>query len=177
MKNTVLIVLAFLTGLIGCSNESSSPRIESIKNLEELIVLKVFVTDGVIGRTKSKQCEVVYLFQGDALLSVNMKSINVVTCDNSEKTIKVSLPEPKVLQSGLNFAKKTEMYKTNGGLFTSSKMQQKIHEECRIKAAEKVAIEASSPKNIQKAKEEAECLLKQMFGDSIGWKVDIEWRN
>jgi|GEM_PF-2492737 len=155
---------------------SAGPRVEDVRRIARLAVLRVQVADVIEGRNAGARALV--LVRGDADISIDLDGIEIRVADEATRTLRVVLPLPKPDRPRVD-QQRTRIYEiTKVGLAALNPFADPragLLEECMRAAQESVARAVSSPEFIDQARERAEWLLTGFYRE-LGWQVIIEWR-
>lgn len=159
---------------------SSQPTVEKIRDISQLSVLNVSVSD-VIEISDPKRLlgiqystdEVLFVTRGDADIGVDLEALEV-TVDERSHTAHIHLPTPKVSRARLDM-NKTQVFDGYGNPIGLSSRTPLPAVAARI-AQEHVKQLAGAPDFIDRAKRRTESLITGYLGD-FGWKAVLDWRD
>lgn len=151
---------------------NSTLQLDRLEDLSELVSLRVQISD--VLRAETKGVKAAFLIAGDALISVDMGSAEIVGEDTETRVATILLPEPKVLTPRVDH-RRTCTYDVQKSLFTRTRVESRVRDEAMGKAQSLVEQAANSADNITLAKSNAEKTLR-LLCKQLGWDVEIRWR-
>lgn len=182
----LLIVLIAAAGLIGVYRlggqeprplvSSAAPRIEEVREIARLAVLRVRVSDVIEGRNAGGRALV--LVHGDADLAIDWGAIEVAAADPERRMLTLSIPEPRVERARVDHDRTRvyEVVKTGLAAWNPFADPRPMLLESAMQAAQQsVERLARDPSFVAQAELHAETLLAA-YHQHIGWRVSILWR-
>ena len=155
---------------------STAPRIEDVRRIAKLAVLRVQAADVIEGTTAGAKALV--LVKGDADLTIDLDQIEIVERDDAAKRITLLLPSPRPDRPRVDQARTRVFELRKTGLATINPFADPravLLEDC-MKAAqaavEKVVQEGDF---VGQAKQRVEQLLVA-FHRELGWEAAVRWR-
>lgn len=179
----------FLSG-IGKKKMYISPVISEIKKMNQIYLLKVSV--GFFDKQVSSEGKVKkYRFSGEvvdatsfywqrvrghALISINLKKLEVLEEDPEQKYLKVKLPLPEIEAPTVNLDSQfgTIVYRKGYYWYTSQKVKDQFYKEAMPRAQRGIEKRVTNPKYRKMAQEQAGDILEALF-KPVGWSVEIQW--
>lgn len=181
----LLIALAAGAGLIGVYRlgsqdagapaASTAPRIEEVREIAKLAVLRVRVSDVIEGRNAGGRALV--LVHGDADLAIDCGAIEVAAVDTERRTLTLRIPEPQVDRARVDHDRTRvyEVVKTGLAAWNPFADPRPMLLESAMQAAQQsVERLARDPSFVAQAKLHAETLLAA-YHRQIGWRVSVQW--
>lgn len=187
-KICYIIAFVILVGILqSCSNEAVAtiPSVEQVKSICELStvecyynnVAKMIVKAGSgITHWGEKDREIWIEYEGYAKIGVEL---NEVSMKINENKIKISLPNAKVLETGILNINEESYYISEDGWFNKNKIETEKQQEAVTKAQNKMkkSIENNSllfEQAEKKAKDLIENYINKL-GDLSNIEYEIEW--
>jgi hypothetical protein len=155
---------------------SDGPRIEEVRQIAKLAVLRVQVADVIEGNNSGAKGAV--LVKGDADIAVDLDQIEIADRDDTQRCATLVLPTPKPERPRVDHerTKVYELRKTGLALVNPfAEPQADLLADCMRAAQEDVEHAVQDAEFISKAKTQAELLL-QTFYQRWGWSVNIRWK-
>ena len=155
---------------------SAGPRIEDVRRIAKLAVLRVQVADVIEGHNGGGRALV--LVKGDADMAIDLDQIRVTERDDTRRSAVLSLPQPRPERPRVDH-ERTRIYEVEKtGLaalnpFADPRMD--LLEDCMRAAQASVEQAVSAPDFATRAQEQAESLLGAYYGE-IGWHVTVRWQ-
>jgi len=154
----------------------TGPTIESISKLRELVTLKVTIGDVLKGSTESIfGSEMIVIVSGEALISVDLSKA-LISKDESTKTAQIGLVVPRVLMAKVNHDR-TEIYSVRSKSpipVPFSDGRNELYKKCMEEAEKLILRSATNDENIQRAKEQAESIIRYLYSE-LGWTINFDW--
>jgi hypothetical protein len=150
------------------------PTITQVEKLGLLTVMKVSISD-VLTMT-GYNFKGAWLVKGDALITVDMRKLQISDRSEADKLVTITLPEPEVYQPRVDQTK-TMTYDVAGDWFTLIPgwgNESKLRDAAMLEAQKLVEFAVHQPEYIKQAKSNAELVLQNILGFS-GWYVRIQW--
>lgn len=155
---------------------SSGPRIEEVRRIAKLAVLRVQVANVIEGRTAGARAAV--LVKGDADITVDLDQIEIVARDDAARTATLRIPTPQPDRPRVDHerTKVYELRKTGLAVINpfADPREDLLLDAMRGAQAE-VDRAVRDADFVVKAKEQAEQLLTGFYRE-MGWTVAIEWK-
>lgn len=155
---------------------SGAPRIEEVRRIAKLAVLRVQVADVIEGNTAGATAAV--LVKGDADIAVDLDQIQIVDRDDPKRTATLVIPTPRPDRPRVdhNRTKIYELRKTGLALINpfADPRADLLLDSMRA-AQEDVERAVQDAEFIAKAKEQAELLLVGFYKE-LGWEVTVRWK-
>ncbi|MBK9120898.1 MAG: DUF4230 domain-containing protein [Phycisphaerales bacterium] len=155
---------------------SAAPRIEDVRALARLAVLRIRVADVIEGTTRGGRAAVIV--KGDGDISVDMDSIAIEAVDTAARTATLRLPRPRPDRPRVDHdatrifeLRKTGLASLNP--FADPRVDL-LHDAMRAAQAQISAL-LDDPDLVSRAQQQAEAVLTAFYGQ-LGWNVTIEWR-
>ncbi len=153
------------------------PRIEDIRQIAQLAVLRVRVSDVIEGRNAGGRALV--LVYGDADVAVDWQSARLVEVDDAARRLVIELPRPKPQRARVDH-ERTRVYEVRKiGLAAWNPLadpRPALLEDC-MRAAQ-AAIEAAVGREtyVAQARAHTEVLLVE-YHRALGWDVEVRWQD
>lgn len=154
---------------------SAGPRIDDIRQIAQLAVLRVKVADVIEGTNAGARAVVLVL--GDADMVVDLDKIQIVQRDEQARTATVSLPAPRPDRPRLDHERTRiyEVHKTGLAAFNPlAQPQKELLQDCMRAAQTQVEKAVGQPEFVEQAKQHAELLLSA-YHRELGWDVQLRW--
>lgn len=154
----------------------SEPIIERIEKIGKLAVLKVFVSDVISTQDGDWWSGVsgIWIIKGDALITVDFGTIQVVEKDDAAKKVKLRVASPRVESARVDHDR-SGSYKADTGWWTDEDEVAKKGDHAFKVGQENVRELASRPENMTLARRNAEELLKNHLR-MVEWGATVEWQ-
>ena len=182
------LVLVGLTGLlwgafeVGRGNAakseitSSGPRIEDVRKIAKLAVLRVQVANVIEGQTAGARAAV--LVKGDADIAVDLDQVEIVSCDEQAKSATLLIPPPHPDRPRVDHAR-TRIYQLEktglAAINPFADPRPELLADAMRAAQAEVERAVSDEEFVVRAKEQTELLLKAFYG-GLGWNVTVQWK-
>jgi len=155
---------------------SSGPRIEEVRRIAKLAVLRVQVANVIEGRTAGAQAAV--LVKGDADITVDLDQIEIVARDETARTATLRIPTPQPDRPRVDHerTKVYELRKTGLAVINPfADPREDLLVDAMRGAQAEVDRAVRDADFVVKAKEQAEQLLTGFYRE-MGWTLTIEWK-
>jgi hypothetical protein len=155
---------------------SMGPRIEDIRKIAQLAVLRVQAADVIEGTTSGAKA--ILLVKGDADIAVDLDHVEVAERDDQAHRLTLLLPTPKAERPRVDHdrTKIYELRKTGlAALNPFADPRQVLLEDCMRAAQTAVEKAVQADEFVTQAKERTEQLLVSYHRD-MGWEVAVRWR-
>jgi hypothetical protein len=155
---------------------STGPRIEDVRRLARLAVLRVRVADIIEGTTAGARGLVIV--KGDADIAIDLDRIEIVERDDERRTATVAIPlprpdRPRVDQSQTRVY---ELRKVGLAAFNPfADPRADLLHDCMRAAQQAIEQAVQGDDLIARAREQAESLLTAFYRE-LGWSVTIQWK-
>ena len=154
----------------------SGPRIEDVRKIAKLAVLRVQVANVIEGNTAGAKAAV--LVRGDADITVDLDQIRIAERDEAARTAKLVLPTPRPDRPRVDHDR-TRVYdleKTGlAAINPFADPRADLLADCMRAAQESVQEGVQDPSFVVQAKEQTELLLHAFYKE-LGWEVAVEWQ-
>jgi hypothetical protein len=155
---------------------SAGPRIEEVRKIAKLAVLRVQVADVIEGRNAGGRALV--LVRGDADMTIDLDQIEIAARDEASRAVTLTLPTPRPDRPRVD-QERTRVYEiTKVGLAAFNPFADPragLLQDCMRAAQKTVAQAVESQQFVTQAQERAELLLAAFYRE-LGWSVTIEWK-
>lgn len=155
---------------------STAPRIEAVREIAKLAVLRVQVADVIEGRNAGARALV--LVHGDADLVIDWDQIRFGRVDGVRRTLELEVPPPHVERARVDHDR-TRIYEVvKTGLAAWNPLadpRPALLEDCMRAAQGAVEQAASADAFATQARAQAESLLAA-YHRQLGWAVEIRWQ-
>jgi hypothetical protein len=155
---------------------SAAPRIEEVREIAKLAVLRVQVSDVIEGRNAGGRALV--LVHGDADLAIDWGLIEVAAVDTEQRTLTLSIPVPQVERARVDHDRTRvyEVVKTGLAAWNPLADPRPMLLENAMQAAQQsVERLARDPSFVEQARLHAETLLAA-YHQRLGWRTAVQWR-
>jgi hypothetical protein len=155
---------------------SAGPRVEEVRRIAKLAVLRVQVADVIEGRNAGAMA--VVLVKGDCDIAVDLSGIEISDKDESARTAALVIPAPRPDRPRVDQSRTKiyELRKTGLALLNPfADPQQVLLLDCMREAQQDVEAAVQSEDYVARAKEQAERLLTGFYQD-LGWTVAVRWK-
>lgn len=175
---------------IGQAEVHISPVISEIKKMNRIYLLKVvvgFFDKQEVCEGKVKKFRVTgdlvdaksFYWQrvrGHALISVDLKKLELLEQDTEQKHLKLKLPLPEIEAPTVNMDPHngTIVYRTGYYWYTSQKIKDVFYKEAMPRAQTGIEKKVANSKYVTMAKEQAGEVFTTLFKPT-GWTVEIQW--
>lgn len=169
------IAAVFFLGRISNTGPvSSSPTIEEIHELGELVVLRVSVAD--VMEDAGYEYKGVWIVRGDAQLAVDLTEAELQSSDETAKKLVVVLPQPRVIHPRVDHEKSKiyDVSKTTWIPFIGDRDE--LTNQGWAKAQRVVEDACSGDEIMSQAREQTEFVLANMYR-MVGWDVEVVWQD
>jgi hypothetical protein len=169
---------AYYVGQRGTSARiiAGTPRIEEVRRIAKLAVLRVQVADVIEGNTAGAMAAI--LVKGDADISVDLDQIQIVARDEQRRTATLVIPTPRPDRPRVDHSRTKiyELRKTGLAMINpfADPRADLLLDSMRA-AQEDVERAVRDTEFIVKAKEQAELLLVGFYKE-LGWDVAVQWK-
>lgn len=156
--------------------ESTGPKIEDVRRIAKLAILRVQVANVIEGQTRGARA--IVAVRGDADISLDLDQIEIAERKDAAKTAVLRLGTPRVDRPRVDHehTKVFELRETGlAALNPFADPRQDLLEDCMRAAQEQVDIAVQESEYIEQAKVQAEVLLSSFYRE-LGWDVRIEWQ-
>ncbi len=155
---------------------SAGPRIEDVRRIAKLAVLRVQVADVIEGNNGGGRA--IVLVKGDADMAIDLDHIQIAAQDETQKTAILTLPLPQPERPRVDHAR-TRVYELQkmglAAINPFADPRQELLEDCMRAAQQSVAKAVAAPEFVAQAKEQAEVLMRTFYRE-IGWQVTVRWQ-
>jgi len=155
---------------------SSGPRVEEVRQIAKLAVLRVQVADVIEGNTAGAKAAV--LVKGDADIAVDLDQIELAERDERRRTVTLVLPTPAPERARVDHDRTRvyELRKTGLALLNPfADPRADLLADCMRAAQEDVEQAVRAAGFTAKAKEQTELLLRSFYRE-WGWEVTVRWK-
>ncbi len=160
----------------GTTLVSAGPRIEDVRRIARLAVLRVQVADVIEGRTAGGRA--VVLVRGDCDIAVDLDGIALLERDAEQRRARVRLPTPAPDRPRVDHGR-TRVYaieKTGlAALNPFADPRPQLLAESMRAAQEAVEQAVRNPEFVARAKERVAELLGAFYRE-LGWELTIDWQ-
>ncbi|MEW6253197.1 MAG: DUF4230 domain-containing protein [Planctomycetota bacterium] len=154
---------------------TSGPRIEDVRKIAKLAVLRVQVANVIEGRNAGGRAAV--LVKGDADLTIDLDGIRLAERDEAARTAVVRLPQPRPDRPRVDH-ERTRVYQLEktglAAINPFADPRASLLEDAMRAAQMEVDRAVQDGELIARAREQAELLLTGFYRE-MGWTVRIEW--
>jgi hypothetical protein len=155
---------------------AGAPRIEEVRRIAKLAVLRVQVADVIEGNTAGAMAAI--LVKGDADISVDLDQIQIAARDEQKRTATLVIPTPRPDRPRVDHSRTKiyELRKTGLAMINpfADPRADLLLDSMRA-AQEDVERAVRDTEFIVKAKEQAELLLVGFYKE-LGWDVAVQWK-
>jgi hypothetical protein len=163
-------------GAGGTRFHSSGPRIEEVREIAKLAVLRVQVADVIEGVTAGARAAL--LVKGDADMAVDLERIEIADLDESSRTATLRIPTPQPERPRVDHDR-TRIYELEetglAWLNPFADARPDLLADCMRAAQEDVERAVRDAGFVTRAKEQAERLLRSFYRQ-WGWEVAVQWQ-
>ena len=152
------------------------PRIEDIRRIAKLAVLRVQVADVIEGTTPGARA--VVLVRGDADIAVDLDQAEITRVDEEQRKLTLAVPAPRADRPRVDHDRTRvyELCKTGlAALNPFADPREDLLEDCMRAAQHDVEAALTGEEFVDQAKAQAESLLGALH-HGLGWEVTVEWR-
>jgi hypothetical protein len=160
----------------GSRFSSSGPRIDEVREIARLAVLRVQVADVIEGDTAGARAAV--LVKGDADMAVDLERIEIADRDEQSRTATLLIPTPVPERPRVDHDRTRiyELEKTGLALINPfADPRADLLADCMRAAQEDVERAVRDAEFVAQAKEQTERLLRSFYRE-WGWEVTVRWR-
>ncbi len=157
----------------------TTPSVTSVKRLAQLATLRVAVRaivevkqDGYLGHWLGSS-RLIYDARGDALIGVDLSTIEVAEMDEAAKTATVTLKRPRVLSHRV-ILERSDFLVEDQTYFTSESSRQALRRQAQRQAEPEIKREAEQEDLLKTAREQAETVLREFY-EPLGWRLRFTW--
>ncbi len=173
-----LLWVAYTLGQRGGTSRivSAGPRVEEVRRIAKLAVLRVQVADVIEGRNPGAMAAV--LVKGDCDIAIDLSGVEVADKNDAARTATLVIPSPRPDRPRVDHDRTRiyELRKTGWALLNPfAEPQQVLLLECMQQAQQDVEDTVRSEEYIAKAKGQAELLLTGFYRE-LGWSIAIRWK-
>ena len=156
---------------------SLGPTVEEVQKLSELVTLRIYISDVLVGCDEqwNGNVEAAFLIKGDALISVDLAQMQV-SKDQEKKTAVLTLPKPRILSARVDHERSKMWDIKRGWLVIGDERAKNVYQSGFLHAQRMVEQVAGQDEWIDKARLQAEALLKGFYS-ALGWTVEVEWKD
>lgn len=158
------------------ASTSAAPRIEDVRTLARLAVLRVRVADVIEGSTRGARAAVIV--KGDGDISLDLDAIELHAVDPDARTATIRLPRPRPDRPRVDHEATRIFELRTTGLASLNPFADPradlLHDAMRAAQAQIAAL-IDDAQLIARAQEQAEAVLIAFYRQ-MGWTVTIEWR-
>lgn len=155
---------------------SVGPRIEDVRRLARLAVLRVRVADIIEGSTGGARGLVIV--KGDADIAIDLDRIEILDKDEERRTATVAIPLPRPDRPRVDQSQ-TRVYELRkvglAALNPFADPRTDLLHDCMRAAQQAIEQAVQSDDLIARARQQAESLLTAFYRE-LGWSVTIQWR-
>lgn len=155
---------------------SAGLRIEDVRKIAKLGVLRVQVADVIEGSTRGAKA--IVLVRGDADMAVDLEQIALCERNDQQRTVVLELPQPQPERPRVDHAQTRiyELRKTGlAALNPLADPRQTLLEDCMRAAQATVEKAVRGPDFAAQARQHMEALLGA-YGRPLGWTVAVRWK-
>jgi len=160
----------------GSRFNSTGPRIEEVREIAKLAVLRVQVADVIEGDTAGARAAV--LVKGDADMAVDLERIAIADRNDENRTATLLIPTPQPERPRVDHDRTRiyELEKTGLALINPfADPRADLLADCMRAAQEDVERAVRDAEFVTQAKDQTERLLRSFYRE-WGWEVTIEWK-
>ena len=173
-----LLAGAYFLGREGYSQRvlSAGPRVEDVRRIAKLAVLRVQVANVIQGDTAGATA--VVLVKGDCDMAVDLDGIQIADKDERGRTAAVVIPSPRPDRPRVDQSRTRiyELRKTGWALINPfADPRQDLLESCMRAAQDEVEQAVQGAEYVARAQEQAELLLTAFYKE-LGWSVTVRWK-
>jgi hypothetical protein len=156
---------------------SLGPTVEQAQKLSELVTLRIYIADVLIGCDEQwiGNVEAAFLIKGDALISVDLAQMQVAK-DLDKKTAVLTLPKPRILSARVDHERSRVWDMRKGCLVFGDDRAKAVYQSGFLHAQRLVEQVAGQDEWIDKARSQAEAILKGFYS-ALGWAIEIKWKD
>ena len=156
---------------------SLGPTVEEVQKLSELVTLRIYISDVLVGSDEqwNGSVEAAFLVKGDALISVDLARMDVAK-DVEKKTAVLTLPKPRILSARVDHERSKMWDIKRGWLVIGDERAKNVYQSGFLHAQRLVEQVAGQDEWIDKARLQAEALLKGFYS-ALGWTVEVKWKD
>jgi len=156
---------------------SLGPTVEEAQKLSELITLRIYISDVLIGSDEQwiGNVEAAFLIKGDALISVDLAQMQIAK-DADKKTAVLTLPKPRVLSARVDHERSRVWDIKRGWLVLGDERAKNVYQSGFLHAQRLVEQVAGQDEWIDKARQQTEAILKGFYA-ALGWTVEVRWKD
>lgn len=169
----VLVGVFLLGGSWKTGQESSSPSINKIQKLGELVVLRINVAD--VMADASHDYQGVWIVKGDAEVAVDLRLAKLLSADEETKRLEVRLPQPRVIQASVDHQKSQQVSQSKTTWIPFRGDRVKMTNQGWAKAQKMVERACAEEESMDQARGQTAFILTNMYR-MVGWDVDIVWQ-
>lgn len=170
----VAVSAAFLAGRSSKEDVvSSSPTIEKIQKLGDLVVLRVSIADVV--EEAEYEYKGAWVVRGEAEVAVDLQSAQLESANEKTKRLVVLLPQPRVTQARIDHKKSRTFKVTKTTWVPIVGDRDKLTDLGWRKGQAAIEKAASGEEILDQARDQTELVLTNMYG-MVGWKVEVDWQ-
>lgn len=154
---------------------SAGPRIEDVRRIAKLAVLRVQVADVIEGQTG--RAKGIVLVRGDADIAVDLDRVRIAARDDAARTATIVLPKPRPERPRVDHSR-TRVYELRKvGLAAWNPLadpRQILLEDCMGAAQQAVARAVAEESFVVQAQRQAELMLAAFYRE-LGWSIAVQW--
>ncbi|MBX9737524.1 MAG: DUF4230 domain-containing protein [Phycisphaerales bacterium] len=157
----------------------TTPSVTSVKRLAQLATLRVAVRaivtveqDGYLGYWLGSS-KLIYDARGDAVIGVDLSTIEISEMDDAAKTATVTLRKPRV-QSHRVILERSDFLIEDQSYFVSESARQTMRRQAQRQAEPEIKREAEQEELLKTAQEQAESVLQEFYAP-LGWRLRFKW--
>ncbi len=155
---------------------STGPRIEDVRQIAKLAVLRVQVADVIEGRNAGAEAAV--LVRGDADVVVDLEQIEITERDDAARTATLIVPRPHAERPRVDHDR-TKLYALRetglAALNPFADARPGLLADAMRAAQDSVARAVQAEEFVTKAQQQTEALLLN-YGQALGWQVRLRWQ-
>jgi hypothetical protein len=156
--------------------QSHGPRIEDIRTIAKLAVLRVQVADVIEGQTRGARA--IVLVHGDSDIAIDVDRIEVVDRNEQQRTATLCLPTPRPDRPRVDHDRTRIFALEKTGLAAINPFADPrglLLTDCMHAAQAQVESAVAEPEYVLRAKQHAELLLAAFYRE-MGWDVAVAWK-
>jgi hypothetical protein len=155
---------------------STGPRIEDVRKIAKLAVLRVQVANVIEGNTAGARAAV--LVKGDADIAVDLDQVEITARDEQQKTATLLIPAPRPDRPRVDHAR-TKIYQLEktglAAINPFADPRADLLADAMRAAQQEVERAVADVDFIARAKEQTELLLTSFYAE-LGWKIAVQWK-
>ena len=152
---------------------SSRPTVEAIQRLSHLVTTRVTISDVLTGEGDGVRG--VWLIKGDAFLSIDLSSVEVLVIDRERRRAVIVLSPPAVLSARVDHERSVTWDIERTTWIPWRADMDLLRDQAYHHAQKLVEYAASRPERIEEAKRHAAHALTETYRP-VDWSVEVRWR-